>query len=379
MKSRRTIILIVAVALGALAAVGLLSYVQNAQDSAGEANSTVDVWVVAQPIPKGTPAQSALEQGLMAVEPTAAKLSPSTAVVDPDAELAGFVAVADLPVGMPIVTGTFASPSVVNTGITDRLEETGLTTITFTVDPNKGAAHLIEPGDFVNVMSERAWEAPFWEEDPPIDLTPEAKAELEANLVENEATRPIITDIYSTDARFVYQKAEVLAIGEALTPDLGETVVVEGEEQQAQNKSLITLMVPPEAVQTILNVGRDNLYLSLVPEDYEPRQMLPLDPTTQVLPGEDAERLTPYIGFDGVQSRERTSDGLQFGDDSESRIGQTPGSGTSQTEAEAPEVVESTPDTTQPAEAEGDGDEPTADGEGAEDGEEPSEQIDDNQ
>ncbi len=389
MKSRRTIILIVAVALGALAAVGLLSYVQNAQDSAGEANSTVDVWVVAQPIPKGTPAQSAIEQGLLAKEQTAAKLSPSTAVIDPDAELAGFVAVADLPIGMPIVTGTFASPSVVNTGITDRLEGTGLTTATFTVDPNRGVAHLIEPGDFVNVMVERPWEAPFWEEDPPVDLTENARAELEAILAENDDVRPILTDVYPVDARFVYHKAEVLAVGEALTPDLGEQVPLEGEEAQVQNKSLITLMVPPEVTQIILGADRDKIYLTLVPDDYEPRAIQPLDPTTQVLPGEDSARLTPYIGFDGVQARDRSTDGLQFGDDGESRIGQTPGSGSQQTETDtggdtesSANLGESTDDTT----GGGDGfatggesdqaDEDDPDAEDAEGAEELPEQID---
>lgn len=343
MKSRRTIILIVAVALGAFAAVGLLSYVRSAEDSAGEANSSVNVWVASEPIPKGTPAQTAIEQGLLVEQATAAKLRPATAVVDPNAELAGFVAIADLPAGMPIVSGTFASPSVVNTGITDRLEETGLTTVSFTVDPNKGVAHLIEPGDFVNVMVEKKWDAPFWEEEPPIDLTPAAKAELEAILAENDATRPLISDIYGTDARFVYQKAEVLAVGDALTPDLGEQVPVEGEEPQTQNKSLVTLMVPPEAAQTILNVGRDNLYLTLVPDDYEPRAIQPLDLTTQVLPGEDDDRLTPYIGFDGVAPRDRTSDGLQFGDEEgESRIGQTPGTGSSDdSSANAGEDVDS--------------------------------------
>ncbi len=324
MSARRTVILIVAVALGALAAVGLLSYVRSAETGAGEAGAPVEVWVAKALVPKGTSVEAALEQGLIGTELVAQRLRPATAVVDPRTELAGLVAVHDLQPNMAIVTGTFVSSTIVNTGITDRLEETGKVTVTVSVDQTRGAAYLIEPGDFVNVMVERDWDTPFFENDPPINMTERATAELAANLTDNDSVRPIITDLFPVDARFVYQKAEVLAVGQALIPDIGETGDGEGEEQQAvQIRGLITLAVPPEAAQVILNVGRDDIYLSLVPDDYEPRPILPIDPTGQVLPGEDGARLTPYVGFDDV-----IDPTLAFGaDDGESRIGTAPSSG----------------------------------------------------
>ncbi len=330
MNSRRTVILIIAVVIGAVAAVGLLSYVRSAETTADEAAAPVEIWVVKQPIPKGTPIESAIEQGLIAKEQTAQKYRPATAVVDPAAELGGLVAITDLPVDLPVLTGTFASPNTVNTGITDRLEEKGLVTVTFTVDQSRGAAYLIEPGDFVNVLVERDWDTPFFEEDPPIEVTPQAVAELAANLEENDAIRPILTDLYPVESRVVYQKAEVLAVGTNLSPDLGQQAV-EGDPAQAQaNQGLITLAVPPEAVQVILDVGRDNIYLSLVPEDYEPRPLLPLDPTTQVLPGESEGTLTPYDGYDGVVNPGIPAEELVFADpdvDAEGRIGTTPSGG----------------------------------------------------
>lgn len=326
MSARRTVILIVAVALGALAAVGLLSYVRSAESGAGEAGAPVEVWVATALVPKGTPVEAALEQGLISPELVAQRLRPATAVVDPRTELAGLVAVHDLQPNMAIVTGTFVSSTIVNTGITDRLEETGKVTVTISVDQTKGAAYLIEPGDFVNVMVERDWDTPWFENDPPILMTERATAELAANLAENDAVRPIITDLFPVDARFVYQKAEVLAVGQALIPDIGEAVEgVEGEAEQAvQVRGLITLAVPPEAAQTILNVDRDNIYLSLVPDDYEPRPILPIDPTGQVLPGEDEARLTPYVGFDNVIDPTQLA---SVDEDGESRIGVTPSSG----------------------------------------------------
>ncbi len=336
-SARRTLILIAAVALGAMAAVGLLSYVRSAESGAGEAGAPVEIWVATGPIPKGTPFNTALDQGLIGPTMVAQKLRPATAINDPARELAGLVAVHDLQPNMPIVTGTFVSSAIVNTGITDRLKEKGLVTVTISVDQTSGAAHLIEPGDFVNVMLEREWQTPFFENDPPIDLTTEATAELAANLTDNDSVRPIITDLYQIDARFVYQKAEVLAVGQSLIPDLGETVDPTLPQQQEQLPGLITLAVPPEAAQTILNVGRNNIYLSLVPDDYEPRPIQPADPTGQVLPGEDGARLTPYVGFDNV----RPLTDLAATDDGESRIGTTPNAGTGEQPATGDTSAES--------------------------------------
>ncbi len=328
MNSRRTVILIVAVVVGALAAVGLLNYVKNAETSAGEDAAPVQMWVVKQTIPKGTPIEAAIEGQLIAQEETAQKYRPSTAVVEPATDLAGLVAITDLPPNMPVLTGSFVSPNVIDTGITDRLEERGLVTVTFNVDQTRGAAYLIEPGDFVNVIVERDWDTPFFEEDPAIDLTDAAKAELLAELEKYDTVRPLITDLYPIESRVVYQKAEVLAVGDSLVPDLGQTPVEgEAEPQSAVSEGLVTLAVPPEAVQVILNVGRDNIYLSLVPDDYEPRPLIPLDPTTQVLPGEVEGRLTPYDGLD-VDNPALSAGELLFSDE-DGRIGVAPGSGSS--------------------------------------------------
>lgn len=323
-SSRRTVILIVAVALGAFAALGLLNYVKNAETGADEAGSPTEVWVAKAAIPKGTSVEDALEQNLIGKDVVAQKLRPATAVRDPATELAGLVAVAELPVNMPIVSGSFVSSTVINTGITDRLEERGLVTATISVDQVAGAAYLIEPGDFVNIMSDREWETRWFENDPPLEMTPEATAELAKNLAENDATRPLITDLYPVDSRMVYQKAEVLAVGASLTPDLGQTQAEQEAAGAGQSQGLITLAVPPEVLQVILNVGVDNLYLSLVPSDYSPRPILPLDPTTQVLPGEDEARLTPYRGIDGVD--DPAAGDLAF-EDGTDRIGVAPSPG----------------------------------------------------
>jgi Flp pilus assembly protein CpaB len=263
------VILIVAVVVGAIASFGLLNYIRNVEGSVYDNAEPETVWVVQQGIAKGTPAEQALAQGLLTRSEIPASFRPATAVVDPETELAGLVAITDLPANATVVAGNFVAPSIVNTGITDRLEEKGLTTVTFSVDQVKGAAYLIEPGDFVNILS----------------LAPAAAAQTDQPSESKSATA------YNFVSRYVYQKVEVLAIDKALTPDLGESA---DKTETPRNGGMITLAVPPEAVPLILSVGTENLYLSLVPADYQPTPQPAPDLSRPLFPGEDPNLLTPY-------------------------------------------------------------------------------------
>lgn len=282
MNSRRTVILLIAVVVGAVASFGLLNYIRNVEGSVYDNAEPETVWVVRRPIAKGTTADQAVNQGLIFQSEIPASFRPATAIVDPGTELAGLVAVTDLPANAPLVTGNFVAPSVVNTGITDRLEERELVTVTFSVDQVKGAAYLIEPGDYVNLLSVKPFGDSSGTESGSGDL-----AELE---LAPSVTGSVTTFDYL--ARYVYQRAEVLAIDKALTPDLGETTTE--AEGATRNGGMITLAVPPSAVQTILSVGSENIYLSLLPPSYEATELPPINYGDQVLPGEDGQRLTPY-------------------------------------------------------------------------------------
>lgn len=286
MNSRRTVILIVAVVVGAIASFGLLNYIRNVEGSVYDNAEPETVWVVRLPIAKGTTAEQARSQNMIFESEIPASFRPATAIVDPDTELAGLVAVTDLPVNAPLVTGNFVAPNVVNTGITDRLEEKELVTVTFSVDQVKGAAYLIEPGDYVNILSVKAILESEEEDGTPTGDDP-------VNLGDGLVAVPLNGSAsYDYIARYVYQRAEVLAIDKALTPDLGES----GEEAEGvpRNGGMITLAVPPDAVQTILSVGMENIYLSLLPSSYAPNELPPIDYGNETLPGEDSERLTPY-------------------------------------------------------------------------------------
>ncbi len=285
MSSRRIIILIAALAMGVLAAVGLMSYINGVESAAEQDTATQTVWVVAETIPRGTPAAQVIDGQLIVERSIPVEFWPATAIGNPQAELAGFVAVSDLPANTIVVQGQFVAPSVVSTGVTDRLEEADLVTVSFSLDQVSGAAYMIEPGDFVNILTR----------------TDVAGGEATADGDYDRTER--LT--YSVDARYLYQKAQVLAVDTNLTPDLGDSAATDAEGEEAAapvavNSGLITLAVPPEAVQRILGVGLENIYLSLVPTDYVPREMPPLELAESVMPGEDAERLTPYVGVETV-------------------------------------------------------------------------------
>jgi Flp pilus assembly protein CpaB len=275
------VILIVAVVVGAIASFGLLNYIRNVEGTVYENAEPETIWVVRRPIAKGTTAEQAINQSLIAQAEIPTDFKPATAIVDPETELAGLVAVTDLPANAPLVTGNFVAPSVVNTGITDRLEERDLVTVTFSVDQVKGAAYLVEPGDLVNLLS----------------VKPLAEAEQAAPTVEGAVPNPTgqaldTVSTYDYLTRYIYQRAEVLAVDKSLTPDLGESAT--DAEGVPRNGGLITLAVPPEAVQVILSVGVENIYLSLLPPNYEAVELPPIDYLDSILPGEDLAELTPY-------------------------------------------------------------------------------------
>jgi Flp pilus assembly protein CpaB len=288
-RSRRTLILIVAVVVGAVAAFGIYSYVGSLEEQAYDRAERVEVWVVAEHIPKGTSAQVALAQQLIAKRMIPVDFRPVTYVADPATELTDLVAVVDLPLNSIVVQGSFVAPSVATTGLANRLEEEGLVTFTLSVDQVRGVAGMLTPGDDVNLMITR-----------PMTLHDPAGAEAAGEVaVPSGAIRPGAGGVgvqmegvpYANSARMLYQKVRVLAIGTQLAPDLGERDAAAVEQVSALG--LVTLAVPPDAALRLASIDPTSLYLSLVPKSYEPMPLLPIDPT-EILPGEDPARLTPY-------------------------------------------------------------------------------------
>ena len=104
MGSRRTVILIAAVLIGAVAGYALYNYVNGVEDRAYDNAKRVQVFVVKQPIAKGTPGDQAVGDKLVQAGQIPQEFRPATAITD-TAVLDGKVALTNLVPGQVVVDG----------------------------------------------------------------------------------------------------------------------------------------------------------------------------------------------------------------------------------------------------------------------------------
>lgn len=291
MGSRRTLILIAAVAVGALAAFAIFNYVGGIEDRANEDARRVRVVKITDTIPQGLTGQEALDRGLLDLDAAIAQeFFPPNAILDVNTILTS-VAVSDLAQNSVLVEGMFVQAQ--NTQITNaRRIATGNVAITISVDDVRGVAGLIVPGDYVNMMA--------------IPSSSICAGEPTAGEGAPEApggtVNPADLVVFCNPARMVYQGVRVLFVDRSPIPLPGEQVVNDDPNNPAAaaNTGLLTLSVPPDAARVIASVGNDQWYLTLLPTDYDPAALPAFDPLTPTLPGEDPAVLTPY-GPDGFQ------------------------------------------------------------------------------
>ena len=332
MGSRRTLITIAALVVGALAVVMIYGYVGSVKDEAFGEAERIKVFVVKEGVPKGTYGEEASGAALIAEDEIPKRFWPENAIRSYD-DIAGKVAVGDLAVNQVVTTDMFADPSTVQTTFSDRLEKINdedQVAISIQVDQVRGVAGLLQPGDFVNIMitdacnvaaeeeatdaeggEEAASTAPSGVEDPliPRDANGNPRAEEEPGECEVDGwvappagqEDPVNDNAASTrfDARYLLQKVQILAIDQTPVQLPGETSSASAEEgAEAEGPTvgtgLVTFIVPARAAQYIASAEPTQFYLTLVPRDYVPVPMTPIDPNHDALPGEDPTELTPY-------------------------------------------------------------------------------------
>ncbi|WP_421119471.1 Flp pilus assembly protein CpaB [Aquihabitans daechungensis] len=290
MSQRRTLILIAAIAIGALASFLVWNYVGGIQDQAYNDAERVKVFLVKAPIPRGTSGQVA--QASIVEESIPKKFKPANAIVSLD-DISGRVAKGDLVANQVVVADMFVEASDPEAAVSFadnliKIQNKDQTTFTMNVDAIRGVNGLIVPGDYVNVMVTNFSES--------IGGAPD-DAEGGGGTVSAE------------QARFLYQKVQVLAVdyltvGDANAAAASAEAPAEGGEAAAApsapvQKGMVTLIVPTEAAQVLLSVPAGNLYLTLVSKDYEPKPTGEIDVTT--LPSDNPKILTPY-GPDGAKA-----------------------------------------------------------------------------
>ena len=279
MSQRRTLILVVAIAIGALASFLVWNYVNNVKDTAFNNAEQVPVYLVKQAVPRGTPGLEA--QAYITKENIPRKFKPGNAITALE-DISGKIAVGDLVPNQVVVSDMFvdaSDPSAISTFAEKlrRIRNQDQTAITISVDQVHGVAGLVQPGDYVNILIK-----------PVVPGLDDVTSGPSASTAENDGAG-------SVGARYLYQKVEVLAVGKDALPQAGSATTTPdaAATAEAADSGLITLIVPTEAAQYIVSMDPATIYLVLVARDYKPVPLPPLT-KTPATPGEDSAKVTPY-------------------------------------------------------------------------------------
>lgn len=302
MGSRRTLITIAAVAVGAIAVFLIYGYVGSVKDEAFADAERVKVYVVQSTVVRGTYGEEAESQKLIVESEIPKKFFPENAIRTFD-DIAGKVAIGDLAVNQIVTNDMFAEPGLVQSSFADRLEKINdedQVAVTIAVDQVRGVAGVLQPGDYVNIMATDLCETQGGGAgggggggEEPVEGEEAAEGEDECRWGEEV--------LFGSQARYILQKVQILAVGQTpvTLPGEAETAATEeGAAAPTQDAGLITFIVPAESAQYIASLPPERIYLSLVARDYQPVPQGPIDPTG-TLPAEDPNALTPY-GPDGA-------------------------------------------------------------------------------
>ncbi len=277
MSSRRTLILIAAALVGAIAAYALFTYVGGIEDEANDNAERVEVFKIVEDIPKGTFGDEAIRLGLIEQDVIAQEYRPATAITNAS-QIDGLVSISDLAANQVVVSNQFVDQASSLSTFSSLLQNNEVA-VTVSIDQVRGVAGLLVPGDFVNLL-----------------VTAGA---VDAAAPEGEGADPAApaagAGVFAQPARTLFQKVQILAIGQTRKLEPGETAAVnpDGTPAGGGGSGLITFVVPFEAARQIASVEGASFYMTLVAKDYQPTALPPLD-TGAGLPGETDAQLTPY-------------------------------------------------------------------------------------
>lgn len=248
MSSRRTLIIVIALVVGAVSAAGAYVYMSGVEDRAYVDATLVKVFKVRQDIPKGASGEQAISEERVSSDKIPQEFRPGNALTDVNA-IRGKVALTNLSANQVLVEGMFVDPRTAQVTAAQRVPA-GQVGVTVSLDQVQSVAGLLVPGDKVNIMVKM---------DEPDTV------------------------------QHLFQNVDVLFIGTTAAPAAGAT-----EEVTNPGSGLITFAVPPHAAEKIALAAHSpgmKLILSLVPPDNTPAGVPPVTKDNLFGGG-----LTPYGG-----------------------------------------------------------------------------------
>lgn len=241
MESRRVVILVVAIVLGAVAALASFAWLGGIQDRANKGAALVQVYVAKKDIPKGMTGEKAISDKYIETSSVQAKFRPANAVISPDA-IKGKVALVPLPANVTVIDGLFVDPRVAQVTNSQRIEP-GRVLVSLSLDQVHAVGGLLVPGDKVNIMTGIK-----------VPVPPGFTAEQKALLADEKQLEGL---------GLLYQNVEILFIGKVAAAQPGET-----SASETPDSGVITFSVPQVAAERIVFAAAKNeggLYLTLVP------------------------------------------------------------------------------------------------------------------
>jgi pilus assembly protein CpaB len=245
--SRRTIALIAAVVLAAIATVALVSYVQNAHDKNVAGAALVKVFVAKETIPQGVSGDSAISQGLVNEDNREQRTVPPGAITSLD-QIKGLVAATNILPNEVITTDRFVQPGQAGGGLP---VPTGRQAVSVEVDIPPGVAGFIRQGDTVSLIGH---------------------TQIKALTVGTSNTpRPIricgVQLAAGAVAKYFVQNVEVLAVGQRVV-----TTTENGEQQSSttttSSRILLTLAVTPtDAERVVFMIKEGDITFTIVPKN----------------------------------------------------------------------------------------------------------------
>jgi Flp pilus assembly protein CpaB len=303
-SSRRTLILVAAIAIGAIASFMVWQVVGGIEEKAYDDAARVKVFVVRNEVIKGTFGEEARTQKTVVEDEIPKKFYPPNAIREL-ADIEGKQAINNLAANQIVTTDMFADPAVVQSSFADRLDKINgedQVAMTITVDQIHGVAGLLQPGDYVNVMVENVCETP-------VGIgAGGAGAGGGGDGAAAEPAAPVCdeTILFKKQTRMLFQKVQILAIGKTPVAQAGEVAAASEDggppvTVPLTDTGMVTMIVPVRASQYLATVNAQ-LYLTLVGDDYKPDPSIEAIDPTAPLPGENPSQLTPY-GTEGAKGK----------------------------------------------------------------------------
>jgi pilus assembly protein CpaB len=243
---RRTLIIIVAIVIAAVAAVANVLYLNSVQDRANKHAKLLRVFVVARDIPKGTTGETAISGGLVKSGDIPEQFRPATALTDIN-QVRGKVALTSLASGQVIVDGQFVEPVAAQVTFSQRIPA-GQVAVSMAVDALHAVDNLLVPGDKVDMI---------------VPCSPTKPAPGPAGSIGPTGVET-----------FFWQNVTILAIGSAAAPTPGQTQAVTNP-----GSGVMTFALPPISAERLLLAQTICVpTLALVPPDNQPTPIPTVDP-----------------------------------------------------------------------------------------------------